>query len=174
MKPFRSLSGSRVRARGAASVEAVVVLPVFLILFISLFYVRDQVLARQATQEQARTCAWLYSANNCEFDANSMPAYCDGVLSKAPFGSDATKAVTDKLIGKGTVNDVINEMLDSAVETVFGDAIDVKVAQEVARPELYGGKTQAVAGEYHLACNLKPKEKIDIAKDAWSHVNPFK
>lgn len=64
-------------------------------------------------------------------------------------------------------------MLDSAVETVFGDAIDVKVAQEVARPELYGGKTQAVAGEYHLACNLKPKEKIDIAKEAWSHVNPF-
>lgn len=80
MKPFRSLSGSRAHARGAASVEAVVVLPVFLILFISLFYVRDQVLARQATQEQARTCAWLYSANNCEFDANSMPAYCDGVL----------------------------------------------------------------------------------------------
>jgi hypothetical protein len=65
---------SRIRRRGAASAEAVVVLPIFIVLFISLFYVRDQVLAKQAAQERARTCAWLYSWNNCEFDKNTMPA----------------------------------------------------------------------------------------------------
>jgi hypothetical protein len=150
------------------------VLPIFLVLFISVFYVRDQVLTRQVAQERARTCAWLYSANNCEFDANSMPAECNDVVTKAPFASDAAKAVTDKLTGDGFFHDVVNTMLDSAVETVFGDAINAKVTREVARPTLYGGDTQAIAGEYHLACNLKPKDKLDIAKEAWSHVNPFK
>jgi hypothetical protein len=170
--PFRSRSRSR--SRGAASVEAVVVLPIFLLLFISVFYVRHQALAKQAAQERARTCAWLYSANNCEFDPSLMPAECDSAMTKAPFASAAAKAVTDKLTGDGFFHDVVNKMLDSALETVFGDAIDVKVERKVARPVLYGGDTQAVAGEYHLACNLKPKDKIDIATEAWSHVNPFK
>lgn len=173
-KLLPSYSHSRCRARGAASVEAVVVLPIFLVLFISVFYVRDQVLGRQAAQERARTCAWLYSANNCEFDAHSMPADCEGVTTEAPFGSEAVKTVTDKLTGSGKVHDVINAMLDKAIETVFGNAIDTKVQHEVARPALYGGDTQVMVGEYHLACNLKKKEKLDIAMEAWGHANPFK
>jgi hypothetical protein len=165
---------SKARARGAASVEAVVVLPIFLVLFISVFYVRDQVLTKQAAQERARTCAWLYSANNCEFDEKLMPAECKDVVVEAPIGSDAAKAATDKLTGDGFFHDVVSKLIDTALEDAFGRAIDVKVQREVARPTLYGGKSTTLSGDYHLACNLKPKTKLDVATDAWSRVSPFK
>jgi hypothetical protein len=172
MATRKSSFHSRSRARGAASVEAVVVLPFFVLLFISLFYVRDQVLTRQAAQERARTCAWLYSNNSC--DKGQLPPECQDVVKDVPLAADAAKTVTDKLTGDGFFQDVVSGLIDSALETAFGSAFDVKVEREVARPAIYGGKTQAIVGEYHLACNLKPKTKIDVAKDAWSRVNPFK
>lgn len=148
------------------------VLPVFVLLFVSLFYVRNQVLTRQAAQERARTCAWLYSANSC--DKDQLPRECQDVVTDVPLAADAAKTVTDKLTGDGFFQDVVSGLIDSALETAFGSAFDVKVQREVARPDLFGGDTQTVSGEYHLACNLKPRTKLDIAKDAWSRVNPFK
>lgn len=148
------------------------VLPVFVLLFVSLFYVRDQVLTRQAAQERARTCAWLYSASSC--DKDQLPPECQDAVTDVPLAADAAKAITDELPGEGFFKDVVSGVLDSALETAFGSAFDVKVQREVARPALYGGETQAIVGEYHLACNLKPKTKLELAKDAWSRVNPFK
>jgi hypothetical protein len=163
----------RIRGRGAASAEAVIVLPIFLVLFISIFYVRDQVLAKQAAQESARTCAWLYSWNNCQFDATLMPAECKDAATEVPIGADAAKAVTQKLTGDGFFNDIVTGMLDEALRAAFGRATDVKISRQVAKPALYGGKTQTLSGEYHLACNLKPTTAPEVAKDAWSRVSPF-
>jgi len=163
----------RIRRRGAASAEAVVVLPIFIVLFISLFYVRDQVLAKQAAQERTRTCAWLYSWNNCQFDAEIMPAECERASTEVPIGADAANAVTQKLTGDGFFNDIVSGMLDQALKAALGRATDVKISHEVTMPTLYGGKTQALTGEYHIACNLKPTTAPQVAKDAWSRVSPF-
>lgn len=163
----------RIRRRGAASAEAVVVLPIFIVLFISLFYVRDQALTKQAAQERARTCAWLYSWNNCQFDEKLMPAECEKKATEAPIGADAANAVTEKLTGDGFFNDIVSGMLDEALEAAFGRATDVKISREVTVPALYGGKTQTLTGEYHIACNLKPTTAPEVAKDAWSRVGPF-
>ena len=163
----------RIRRRGAASAEAVVVLPIFIVLFISLFYVRDQVLIKQAAQERARTCAWLYSWNNCEFDGKLMPAECEQAATEAPIGADAAKAVTQAVAGDGFFAEIVSAMIDPALEAAFGRATDIKVSREVTKPALYGGKTQTLTGEYHIACNLKPTTAPEVAKDAWSRVSPF-
>lgn len=167
------VSRLRARCRGAASAEAVVVLPIFIVLFISLFYVRDQVLAKQAAQERARSCAWLYSWNNCEFDASSMPAECRDVVASTPVGADAAKAVSEKLTGDGFFANVVSKMVDPALKAAFGSAIDVNVSRGVTQPLLYGGHAQSTSGNYHLACNLKPTTPLDVAKDAWHRVSPF-
>ena len=129
----------RIRRRGAASAEAVIVLPIFIVLFISLFYVRDQVLAKQAAQETTRTCAWLYSWNNCQFDEKLMPAECRDVAKEAPIGADTAKAVTQKATGDGFFYDIVGGMLDEALRAAFGRAIDVQISREVTKPALYGG-----------------------------------
>jgi hypothetical protein len=160
----------RLRRRGAASVEAVIVLPIFVLLFISLFYVRDQVVARQATQSQARTCAWLYSWNNC--DKSALSPECQAVVTDEAFFNDATAELSEKL-GGGLVGDALKGILDPVLEAAFGRALDAQVSKEIPRPAIYGGKTQNVSGSYHLACNLKPTTAPEVARDAWSRISPL-
>lgn len=60
-----TLHTKRLRQRGATMVEAVVVLPFFIMLFVSSLFVTRRYLAVQAAQSQARSCAWQYSASSC-------------------------------------------------------------------------------------------------------------
>jgi hypothetical protein len=168
-----TIAHSRARQRGAASAEAVVVLPIFIVLFISLFYVRDEVLAKQAAQESARTCAWLYAWNNCEFDADTMPAECKDTGTEAAIGADAAKEVTSALAGDGFFTDIVSAIIDPALKDAFGRAIDFKISRNIERPILYGGKTQTFIGDYHLACNLPPTTAETVAKDAWRRATHF-
>ena len=156
--------------RGAASAEAVIVLPIFVLLFISLFYVRDQVVARQAAQRQARTCAWLYSWNNCDKDA--LPPECQAIVTDETFFNDATTALSEKL-GGGLVGDAVKEILDPVLEAAFGKALDAQVSKEIPRPAMYGGKTQSITARYRLACNLKPTTAPEVVKDAFSRISPL-
>lgn len=165
-----SKTNRRSGTRGAASVEAVIVLPIFVLLFISLFYVRDQVVARQAAQRQARTCAWLYSWNNC--DKSALPPECHAVVTDEAFFNDATAELSENL-GGGIVGDALKGILDPVLEAAFGRALDAQVSKEVPRPAIYGGKTQGVTGNYHLACNLKSTTAPEVAKDAWSRISPL-
>lgn len=168
MNQFKGLS--RARARGAASVEAVIVVPIFILLFISLFYVRDQVIARQAAQRQARTCAWLYSWNNC--DKSALPPECQQVVTDEATFNDASTGLSEKL-GGGVVGDALKAILDPVLEAAFGRSLDAQVSKEIVRPAIYGGKVQSVTGRYHLACNLKSTTAPEVAKDAWSRISPL-
>jgi len=176
--------------RGVATVEAVVVLPVFVIIFISLFYVRDIAVSKQAAEEHARTCAWLYSAQDCE---GAIPTGCDDVLTNAPAPSiiapDVGKAFHDGLdaleqgakdgkapsraTGGKLVSGAIAPLLGSALEAAFGRAIDAKTEHPVQRPELFGGGQRAIQGHYHLACNLHPTTPGKVAEDAWKKIRPW-
>lgn len=149
------------------------VLPIFILLLISLIYVRDQVLGQQAAQEQARSCAWLYSWNNCQFDAQLMPAECRELVSEAPTLSKVSEEVTEKLVGDGFFSDIVMALIEPGLEAAFGRSLDAKATREVARPLIYGGKTKTMQGEYHLACNLAKTTAPEVAVDAWSRVSPF-
>jgi len=169
--------------RGVATVEAVVVLPVFVIIFISLLYVRDIAVTKQAAEEQARTCAWLYTARDCE---GAMPAGCDHVLTDAPAPSviapDVDKAFNDGLdalksgetpAGGKLVSDAIAPLVGSALEAAFGRAIEANTVHAVERPGLFGGGQRTVKGRYHLACNLPHTTAGKVAEDAWVKIRPW-
>ncbi len=150
--------------RGAASVEAVVVLPVLIILFASVLYVRTQVLGRQAAESQARACAWAYSMNNC----TSVPVGCNArlVSAGASLGGQVESALSEA--GAGIAAPIVSAVLRPFLELAFGQALDAKTDVAFERPALYGGGTRSVHGGYHLACNVGPKTLTDVAKDAWN------
>lgn len=165
----------RTECRGAASVEAVVVLPFFVLLFVSVLYVRDRAIAKQAAQMQARSCAWLYSAADCR----DVPPGCEGVLAEGQQGSPLpeirqvlTNAGRGIASGEGgaIVESVIGSLLGRAIDHAFGRSVDARASETIDRPALYGGGEQALAGHYHLACNLRPQEPGDVALDAWRRV----
>jgi hypothetical protein len=150
--------------RGVASVEAAIVLPFFVIVFVSLYYVKDRVLARQAANIHARQCAWAYAMKNCQ----EIPAGCEHVVGVSSEGDAIDEKIVDKL---GDVppllKSALKAILQPALEAAFGRALDARTEKAVNRPALYGGGTATTQGQYHLACNLAPQAPADVAYGIW-------
>jgi hypothetical protein len=155
-------------------VEAVIVIPVLLLLWISLYYLADQFASRQSAAMTARSCAWLYSANNCE----TVPPGCGDFLKESrgsaevsPDVSDALKEGADAALhgadAKGFVGAVVSNLVAGPLMAAFTRSVDAKVTREVQQPAVYGGGVKQVTGRYHLACNLEPTTPEKMAQDAW-------
>ena len=157
-------------------VEAVIVIPVLLLLWISLYYAGSLCLTQQKTEVSARSCAWLYSANNCE----KVPVGCEKLLV------DSTSASVDPEVdetlkhgaetamnggdAKGIVATIIGELVAAPLAAAFTSSVDAKVEQQVQQPTAYGGGLKAVTGRYHLACNLAHETPESVAERAWSSI----
>jgi hypothetical protein len=172
---YRGSRATRARTRGTASIEAVIVIPVFIALFIGVAYVSRVAELGQSAEMTARSCAWLYSAQNCK----GVPPGCEGYLRARTAVSTGGNKVDDALHGgknslphgssaQNFVSGVVGSLLESAIQDAFGRTLDASVPAATDQPELFGGKTVTVTGNYNLACNLAPTTLGDVAKDAWS------
>ena len=57
---------SRLRRRGTASVEVVMMLPFFFIVFFGIYWIHGHYSGRQQAMLRARSCGWVYAAGACE------------------------------------------------------------------------------------------------------------
>jgi len=162
----RSARAAR-HCRGTASVEAAIVLPVFVILFISVYYVRNNILAKQTAEIHARSCAWAYSKNNCE----SIPAGCENDLYEVWEGEALSNEIGTWLhLKDGPIKSAVMLVLNPVLKAVFGHALNATTETTFERPALYGGGTATARGTYHLACNLGTKYLGDVASDVWKSI----
>jgi len=147
-------------------VEAVVFMPVLIIILASVYFVRNQVLARQAAEAKARTCAWAYSMQNCD----DIPVGCEGFVHETRDGGAVAQKITDALSRStgGIIGPIISGVLKPALKAAFGRSLEANTQVSFVRPGVYGGSTQNAQGRYQLACNLKRETAPDVAKDAWN------
>lgn len=179
-------TGRRARTRGAASVEAVIVLPFFVMLFVGLLYVRDRALGKQSAELTARTCAWMYSANNCSFknDADHqvrVPPECEAFLRKkrgsgefdleAAAGDQARRLVEGQ--GLDSIERMVFEVLNPLITEAFHRVGEAKAEAVIDRPRMFGGGEVAVPGRYQLPCNLEPADLAGQARSLWNAANPL-
>jgi hypothetical protein len=169
----------RVGERGAALAEAVIVIPVLILLWASIYYAGGLFLTQQKTEVTARSCAWLYSANNCE----AVPAGCADYLAKTTASSvppeidDVLKHGAENAMAngdaKGIVQQLVGELVAAPLVAAFTGAVDAKVEQQLSQPAEYGGGIKVVSGRYHLACNLAHDTPEKMADRAWSSLVHF-
>jgi hypothetical protein len=166
------------RARGAATVEGVVVLPVFVILFVGVIFVRDMLSARFEAQQEARRCAWAYSDNGCE----AVPADCAQVLAEPRLDMSMPKAsqVKDQLIAR--VGDVHGGITQAGIRNIIEGVVtgyivkaltwkfDATRVVERKRPHLFGGGTSLVPGHYRLACNVAETKQESLIGQVWQAI----
>lgn len=173
MEPHRNRGktgpSGRTGERGTASVEAVVALPVLLLLFVSVFYVRDNSLALQSAANQARTCAWLYSAANCPEDRSALPAACEGIVPEVDLDDAEDPPLLPPI--PDPIDDVLEPMLRPILEAAFGRAVTAKAEKSFDPPKVYGSERKVVHRNYHLACNIQRKELKDVINDVWTDIS---
>ena len=130
---------------------------------------------------QARTCAWLFSAANC--DKSLIPTECRDLVEESPSSSsvspdldgalnDGAKSVLSAQSTDGLIPNLVSSLLGPALSAAFGRSLDATASRSIQRPNLFGGGHQAVSGHYHLACNLKPTTPGEVALDAWHRFRP--
>jgi hypothetical protein len=166
--------------RGTVTVEAVIALPVFVILFIGMFFVRDLANARLSANEEVRRCSWEYALNNnCE----KKPPGCDHVVGNGHYGSllpDSGVSLTD--LGKHAassnspgftaVENILRKFVDEYLLQAITKKFDARKTIEVRRPELFGGGKSVTTAKYGMACNVPTQKQNDIATAVWNQFKP--
>lgn len=149
----------RTRA-GAATVEAVILIPVLAVLWFGILYEQAHAAARQRARATARRCAWTHAVGGCD----ETPSDCEGLVhtaeraptpADAPDDADADKAAESVIaegLGAGVLDDV--PLLGPALDGLLGPATEFTAARSVERAGFAG----TARGRFHLLCNAKPQE----------------
>ncbi|HEY5955670.1 MAG TPA: TadE family protein [Polyangiaceae bacterium] len=175
MKP--QLRMSRKLSRGTASVEGVVVLPVFVILFIGAMFFKSLSHGKLEADQIARSCAWQYSNDGCA----DVPPDCGDVVNNDPVGltyGDVSTAWSDgvtKLEHAGVSSWIVDSLADTVLDALakaLTENLSAEKRIELERPHLFGGGITHATGKYHVACNLKSRTQKDIVDKVWSFLIP--
>jgi hypothetical protein len=161
--------------RGVASVEAVIVLPIFVLLFVGVMYFGRLSLAKADSDAEARACAWLYSMNNCQ----EVPPGCEAPTAAFASSANDTDPLADTLRegqhaleSSGVVAAIVRPMLGRVVNEIVGGSRVAHAGRAVVRPPLFGGDTKHVRGSFRLACNLAPETASGVADKVWALFRP--
>jgi hypothetical protein len=152
---MRHRSSTRaLRLRGAASIEAALLLPVFAIVLCALFFIGRLYLARAETRAAARRCAFVHAARGCA----EPPPSCGQVLDadrgeRAPSEAAALRARTSRHDRFGVLSRV--PLLGEAIDGLSGTAFHARVERSVARP--WGAAPAEVTGTAAVLCNERPR-----------------
>ncbi len=140
--------------RGTATIEAILALSVFIIVWAGVLYMGRAYTARLELKSKVRACAWIQSAGYCSADVD-----CSTSLS-AGGGGGGSEEILSGLGGDEGKDDglvgAIRTMLSSQVDALFGERATVAASKEVARPVQFGGESVAVGASYSLPCNTRP------------------
>lgn len=170
--------------RGAAMVEGVIVLPLFVIVLAAVIYFHRAYATKISLGVKARSCAWQYSVNGCT--RKSLPEGCPVSEIGAPsdsgtaFGDNFMEAMTNKDKEMATEVDEGRSKLD----TVLGGANEVslmvlqlsegivaKPSGSVQKPSILGGGTHSLSANYSVMCNERRRTMGDLLKLAYCSID---
>ena len=155
---------TRRRRRGAALLEAVIVVPVLGMLLVAVPVVFERYARTQQASLEARRCAWGYARSGC----TQVPEGCG-----LPATAEAPPAEGDRDVvarargvqGRGAaVFDDVPE-LERALAAILGETAQAGVALEL---RARGGVAQLpVHGHFAVACNERPREVLELAQQVF-------
>ncbi|MDH5670984.1 MAG: pilus assembly protein [Myxococcales bacterium] len=153
------------RKRGAAMVEAVIMLPVLLLILLGILFYAVYAESSAEARLRARSCAFRYALDGCE---GAPPEGCEGAafggreIDKAETLDDPTHArnLNDPLSKLGDV-----PLLGSAIEGMFGRSITVRMGRTL-EPAILRGTTVTASGRFATLCNTRTTSPSQIAKES--------
>lgn len=144
---------------GAATTEAVIMLPFFILVWGSLLWIVQSYNARIRANILARDCGWSYAQSGCD----EVPAQC----SEAP--TDIGAADGGDSSTRGTLTSSIDStgipILSGLISGIFGNLQLARHYTNVNRPEVVGGGSYRATGQFAILCNERPRAIGEVAQD---------
>lgn len=168
--------------RGAAMVEGVIVLPLFVVVLAAVIYFHRAYASKIDMRVKARSCAWSYAANGC--DKKFLPKGCPvseigdrpntvsgmfGADFKESFGLDESKEVVKEI-------DAQHGALDSALQGAnaiglgilgLSEGIKTNPSTSIGKPSILGGGEHSISGDYSVMCNERNRTVKELAVGAY-------
>lgn len=140
--------------QGSVYVEALSMLPVLIILWVSVVFTHHLDDAAQQSRLAARQCAWEYTEGNCE----TVPPACKAEPQLGEPLQDTTDIKSKITSRDGSGEDNTGSFGQGIVEMIgeiFGRPAEIRDTRDVRAPELYGGKVARQTSKQYLLCNEK-------------------
>lgn len=186
-RPFHERA--RLRRRGTASVEVLMMLPFFLIAYWGLYYMHGRYLGRQQALLRARSCTWTYAAEGCRWDDEEHKNKLLSCLKDKTSASEAsapdqpddsadsgdTPPVDREQVGAGKGVAILDKLkkvplIGGAVLWLFGKPVMVTAHKRVHLKETMvadEAEVVNVAGRYYTMCNTVPRDWGKVAEDVF-------
>lgn len=173
MKPDAGTSRRRSRARrGAALVEAAILLPFLTIVFAGAVYIGRRELAKQGALLAARSCAWRYAHGACK----ALPPGCPESMFRHDHSDEPdplieqqvleARATTDSA-GQGAFAAAVRDKVDSILFFVLSDTVTTRAVRTLAVPAPLRDAPGEVRASYYLPCNLAPVSPGRMTEELW-------
>lgn len=157
--------------QGTASIEALIMLPFFIMVWGLLLFTVDVYKHKIDAGIRARDCGWTFAQTGCE----TVPASCqeepgDPISTEDSVGSgELASSVDDLPIDIPIIGDVLNGVVD----TIFGELRRARHESTVQRPQVLGSTTVHTRGAFAIMCNERPRTIGEMATDMVCAVAPF-
>ncbi|MDQ3031030.1 MAG: hypothetical protein M3Y87_01330 [Myxococcota bacterium] len=167
--PSGTVEGTRKRSRmrqllsdekGTASIEAVIMLPFFIMVWGFLVFVMDVYRHKLDAGVRARDCGWSYAQTGCQ----TVPPSCTAEPADEidVDGGESSSEITGALAGASEIP-VIGGMLEGALQGIFGEIRIARNDQEVQRPQVLGASTMQTSATFAIMCNERPRTVGEMA-----------
>lgn len=185
------------RQRGAAFVEAVLVILFMTIVLAGMLYFGRYFEARQRALALARQCAWAYSRSSCQVDPKCgepghfpcLPPSCAELLQVEHQPdqelrnkvADARALVQASGSGRASAATVdaeerfragVAEKTAQMLELLVGEYVYASSASTIASSAALPGAPTELNVSYFLPCNLKRQDRLNIAVELFSKLKP--
>lgn len=134
------------RARGAAMVEALIAIPFFILIFVSILYIGRLYAEKEHTLHEAKQGAWTYALNNCESGAGTTQGGENPQQALDNQGASSNSGVVSQYAPSSGGSSVLRNW-DTAVFTANAN---------VVADGLLGGFQNHLSTTTRVQCNEKP------------------
>ncbi len=160
--------------RGAAMIEGVIVMPLFIAVLAAIVHLHSSYAAKLDANVQARSCAWAYSIAGCT-GKTSLPKGCnveglgDGKNGLRSIGSAVGMSGTPGRRAGALGTDGALAGASHVGVTLLGlrEGIVAKPHRTVSVPSILGGGKRAITGNYSVMCNEREMTSLELAKYAY-------
>lgn len=154
--------------RGAAYAEAVIMLPVYILVFALFYMVHDAAIAKTVSMSEARQAGWTAAFDDCG-EGDSSDGACTSCSDVTDDGTIFGE-LTGELSGGEGLGGALLGAIEPLITGIFGGQVTRTGTADYTRPVYLGGATVTVSSNYTMVCNPERMTLASILSGVWDSI----